>query len=359
MIDTVRFRTPIDGNTKKLIESIGRRTESYDMSTGEIYYSFTNVNLKGSWETAIQLKVNEKVIIKGKQYYMLYVECSLHKLILGHNCYGGSDDLRKQLVYLQDILFKELYLHINLHEITITRIDYAYVWKLKNQQQSINFIHQLHKVPYRGKQPKEKYDTTAFWRTTNWSMKVYDKLSDFQVHDMKKSNFTEKFYKKLPGLLRFEVTFRKKKLEDIHKKKNLKLDDINILLLKEFADEKIQYIESYIGENNDYKRLNTFEKVMNELENSNQITKQMASRLLTSYTIINNIGLTGFKNMVSKATYHRHKSLLAEHGIDIVNGTIDLKTKYVQKLYPEDFKMSENKYKIESNDLDNYLMVAI
>jgi len=359
MIDTVRFRTPINGNQKKLVEQIGRRTESYDMATGEIYYSFTNVNLKGSWETSIQLKVNEKVMINSKQYYMLYVECSLHKLILGHNCYGGSDDLRKQLVYLQDILFKELYIFIDLKEITITRIDYAYVWKLKNQQQSINFIKQLHKVPYRGKTPKP-WKTSSFWKLTNWSMKVYDKLADFQTHDMKKSNFTQKFYNELPGILRFEITFRKKKLEDLHKKKNLQLEDINILLLKEFVDEKILYIEEFIGDKKDYNRLNTFEKVMNTLNNSKTLKKGMASRLLTTYTIINNIGLDGYQNMTKQnTTYYRHVKLLKQHGIDVANGTIDLKTKYVQKLYPEDFKMSESKYKIESQDLDNYLMVAI
>jgi II/X family phage/plasmid replication protein len=168
MIDTVRFRTLITEKQKEIVEKIGRRTESYEVSTGEYYYSFTNSNLKGSWDTNIQLKVQEKVVVGNIFHYALYVECSLHKLILGHNCFGGSDDLYSQLLYLQDVLLKELQLYVNLEKITITRIDYAFVYRLQNQIQSINYIKQFHMALYRNKEPTLTKETSVFWKTQNW-----------------------------------------------------------------------------------------------------------------------------------------------------------------------------------------------
>jgi hypothetical protein len=48
------------------------------------------------------------------------------------------------------------------------------------------------------------------------------------------------------------------------------------------------------------------------------------------------------------------------NGIDIINNEINNQVKkhnFRSKLYPEDFKLSEDKYKILTDDLDCYLKI--
>jgi II/X family phage/plasmid replication protein len=362
MIDTVRFRTLITEKQKEIVEKIGRRTESYEVATGEYYYSFTNSNLKGSWDTNIQLKVQEKVVVGEIYKYALYVECSLHKLILGHNCFGGSDDLYSQLLFLQDVLLKELQLYVSLDKITITRIDYAFVYRLQNQTQSVNYIKQFHMALYRNKEPTLTKETSVFWKTQNWSFKIYDKLSDFNVHDFKKSKFTVSFYKSINGILRVETTFRKKQLEKMHYKKDLKVQDINIELLKEFTEDKIFYFEKQIGNKSTRKTVTDFEEVMNRLYSNPDITKRKAANVLNSYNIIRLIGTQGLRKTLKSSAYYDHKKILENIGVDIVNNTINNKLENInknKKLWPEDFTLINKKYRILDDDIDCYLKVAL
>ena len=109
MYDTIIIKSPeINHETVQKVLEFCRRYEGVDIFTGELLYRFTSGELVGSYDYRIRIKVDNTEWIKEdsltpkrvETYWHIIVECSLHKLLLNHNCYGGPCDIKKSIAYL-------------------------------------------------------------------------------------------------------------------------------------------------------------------------------------------------------------------------------------------------------------------
>ena len=138
MYDTVVIESPeIDTDTKDKILNFCRKYEGVDFGTGEVIYTFTRGELEGSYDYRIRVSVedtewvrpDEKMIPERiKSYWRIIVECSLHKILMNHNCFGGPIKIQESIKYL--IRFLENTMEVSLpvhhywkvHQIDVSRI---------------------------------------------------------------------------------------------------------------------------------------------------------------------------------------------------------------------------------------------
>ena len=207
MIDTIKFRIPIDS---KLYNQIKAKSIEFTKRDNEIDHEFVKILTKqfhvGSFDRHINLRLFDD------EY--LFMEFSLPKIYYGHNVFLISaeqvfpicNQVRQTLVKLfgnfPDCIFWE-----------ICRVDFCYAWKLPSEyvaEQVLNIFRGI-VIP---KKQTHFYDTTVMWFGRTQSIKFYLKYPEFYEHDfkeLKKQGFNDLAYNFLSiseGVLRFEVTLR-------------------------------------------------------------------------------------------------------------------------------------------------------
>lgn len=258
MIDTIVIISPsLLEDIAQKIEQISIIRSGIDFENGELLYRFTNKELKGSYDSSIRITVKrEKFIndfdLRTKKNITLKVSCepyleietSLNKFFIGHNIYGGSDDLINQVQQL--LLFIEDQFKIKLpcyNEWFIKRLDYARVYDLGDS--ITEFFKGFNNVYY----PRRrclKYDNTGLYFPGSYTtLKLYDKGEEFLKHDKKKllKCMNLKKVKELEeiakGKLRIELEVHSKKLKHLYNDLP-KIVDINIEDIKEQFDIEIK-----------------------------------------------------------------------------------------------------------------------
>ena len=185
MIDTVIFITP--KIPKQYIEKISRKFKIYncfDCATGDLEYQVTSGNLEGSYDNKISVRVNSDQTLK--------ISCSLHKLIVGHNIYSGSDDLRLQANILKKVLQDIFKIKLpNTFTWTVKQIDYALVFDLGDQWQVKEYIASLREACYARRQIQVYGNNGIHIPGKTTTVKFYNKYEEFKKHDHKK---IEKLY---------------------------------------------------------------------------------------------------------------------------------------------------------------------
>src|SRR6056297_1523440 len=144
MIDTIDFITELSNEDYYKCIKIEDSTTTYRVKnkTGEQLFSFTNAYLKGSYDSKISIR-------PGYEENTIRFSLSLHKLILGHNVYGGSMDLVSQLIYLKEVLKETIDINLPIDKIHIKRIDIAKIYKLNTYQQVQQYIRSLQNIKMR------------------------------------------------------------------------------------------------------------------------------------------------------------------------------------------------------------------
>jgi hypothetical protein len=105
MYDTVVICSPyLEEYQINQIEKYCTRVEGKILETDEIQYAFTRSELSGSYDYRIRInvldfewvrKLNTPEKVSSKRY--LRVECSVHKLMMGHNVYGGPERITQSI----------------------------------------------------------------------------------------------------------------------------------------------------------------------------------------------------------------------------------------------------------------------
>lgn len=203
-IDTVKIESPTI--TEELAHALERQSvlrQGIDNSTGEVMYALTSGSLDGSHDSRISFRVMRersvhdvvqvgpgKVMRKGaprkeasKPY--LIVEGSIHKMMLGHNIYGGPVDFQASIAYFVGEL--ENRLDVILPEPSrwlVRRVDWAEVFRLPYAaiQEFFESAHTVH-FPRRGKSA-QKYGSNALYFPGSFTTtKLYHKGPEFHQHD--------------------------------------------------------------------------------------------------------------------------------------------------------------------------------
>lgn len=223
MIDTVRFKIPIDEMLYKQIEASGRTTLDRDNVHNDEFmrYLISDANI-GSHDSKITLFLYEQ--------YSAYFEFSLPKQYHGENINllypceveMALDDIWRRLGSLYPT-----FPHYKKWQ--VVRLDVCYAWRLQNGlvEQVLSYLKHL-EYPRKN---RYVYKTSVMFRGRHYSLKFYLKHEEYMKHDFKK--IFEKDPKKAEALmhssenvLRYEVTIRKEQLKYYFEKPRITVFDI-------------------------------------------------------------------------------------------------------------------------------------
>lgn len=189
------------------------------------------------------------------------MEFSIPKYIYGTNVYMFPLDT-VSIKYELEVFLKEFWndnfgLELDSKRLSINRIDFCYNYKFANEIKMKAFKKSIFEN-MRNIYPKSKvrnYGTeTVMYVTQNYSFKVYDKAVEFEKHDYNdllksKSNLSpEEVAKMLEDsrrILRFEITFRKKKLVEVLIRNFKELVNPEIHVIRELKQTIFNYNTLY------------------------------------------------------------------------------------------------------------------
>ena len=334
MIDTVTLITPwITEKTAEIIESISEIKIGIDNETKEQLYYFTTKRLKGSFDYRIRLSVKREKwvsirtpgqdkataqLVKCKPY--VEIECSLHKFHLGHNIYGGSDDLIFQVKNLIQYIEYELKCKIlkdqkDFWDIQIKRIDYAKVYKVPSTEY---FFKGFSNVYYPRRQPKKQQygDTGLYFASRYTTLKLYDKHAEYKKNDYKRIKYyhgeqeADRLLDFSKNILRVELEIKAQKLKHLYDHlptiKEINIDDLD----KQFQTELNRIFKMNIDSEGSEDMKNYIKYYNNSKDVQNRLISlygtRLANTLLGTWYRLSVDGYESVKAHMNERTFYRH-----------------------------------------------------
>lgn len=281
-IDTIKLQIPLTDSQHKKIHRLASEEGDwqwvqYQPASGEMRF----LRLRGLAETD-QMSFHRTILwdvpnLGSVVNPYLTVELSLPKLYYGDNVRLLHEPIKaiRQLERLLNRAFKFYGKHrlCSIDDWMVKRLDCCYCWKFPSQELAITFLSSLKKIDrFPNKQPTIYQTSIVFngGKSSTYSAKFYLKLPEFESHDakaMKKDGWPADLIslrKSLAvGILRFEVTLRKKWLQrhEITTLKDVLYPSVKVAFDQEleeklfpFFDPKmLQYffIEHYLRQNPD------------------------------------------------------------------------------------------------------------
>lgn len=345
-IDTVKLISP--PVTEYVVEAVERlhgskRKLTLDAQSGELEQEFTKSYLLGSYDARISLVVKRDKPIRdaeqGKNVSVpcepyLVVECSVHKVMLGHNVYGGSSDFvaccRYLVNYISECLGEELPL---ADDWEVGQVDIAEIFQLSSPEAC--------KAWFQGLQLGETYRNRTINRYGKSSihvpgsfvcLKAYYKGDEFQKHDSKRLNEVMAFdyIKELQRIadktIRVEASIRRDKLVYDFGSKPLVKDITEDYLNSVYDKEVASFFR--IGEAK-VKTVNSIQNVKARL--AEFFKPRLARNLFATWMELKFCGESEVKAGMKATTFHEHIRYLKEAGC-CWHGTNESNS-----LVPEDF----------------------
>lgn len=330
LIDTVRLNSrPLREDEIQMFRHLGKEKRAVSNETGELLYCFTTAEMKGSWENRILLKIQDKQWVNpsGNQAAFtvecdpyLIIELSLHKFVMGHNVFGGSNDLIGQLDYFIRSLNKWFDSKLDVSDFVVERIDYAEVFEFSAKEKISKWVEIMSKANYPRRKTLRVDEQTLYFSGTTSTLKFYHKGPEFKSHDHKRLRYLldpevlKRLQSQADRVLRIEVEVKKKKLKEMFEGKMPTPFELNMDMdrIQKFWDDEVKKVIRMKD-----KDIKKFDNVM---DIQDYLKDQLGNRLGASvYLTFLNLQLSGAKNtkkQMSKPTYYRHRKLLEDHGID-------------------------------------------
>ena len=276
MIDTVKFKIPINDGQFRILRSQSIEIRRYDhkQNIDLVRYHTIEVNLP-SFNRSIN-------IFLPKQYEgFLQLELSLPKFHFGHNIFllYGSD-LQRTLFELHDSLRDFFGFFPSISDWHVQKIDLCYAWKFRTQQEAEIVFSTVRKLGYLRKKAIN-YDTSVMYKGSSYNVKWYLKEPEFFAHDFKhlKRFDIDRAYQLLgfsSGVLRFEISILHKHFLTMFGKLNftaLELsDDFLMPVLIKYFNKSFQFVTDEVV---------TSQSIMQKLRS--HFTKEYSVRLFTFY----------------------------------------------------------------------------
>ena len=373
MYDTVVIKSPeISPETVQKILTFCRLYEGVDIFTGELLYRFTSGDLEGSYDYRIRIKVDNTEWIKEdsqvpqrvETYWHIVVECSLHKLLMNHNCYGGPADIKRSIAYLVRFLEEVMYVKLpDYQDWEVKRIDVAKIYHFTDKNICKKIVGNLRNSYYTRRKPRI-YDTSVMFSGSTTSVKLYWKGPEFEKHDYKRikkyilrevdlswnkdncdllqhklallQKHFDKVLEKAYRIIRYECEIKARKLKEAFENDTVLVKDLNDEKLLNIAETELFKLMRE-DENMDIVRRSDL-----VLERLHQVygTSQ-ANALYATWTKFVQFGEKMAKETVSTRTFYRHKKLLVEAGVSWMCSVANLKQFSV---VPEDFSFTSDRY---------------
>lgn len=217
MLDTLRLKSPaISAEAADALAHVGLHRIAFDASTGDEVYHITTAELEGSHDHRVMFRLEGEgggasIVLEG----------SVHKLLLGHNIFGGSDDLQACARFLVAGVSRLLNVELPPSDLwRVHKADVAGAYLFDSFEAVEGYFRALQGVSY----PRRKVSRHGFQsihvpgRMT--TLKLYHKGVEFSVHDRKrlKKLLVEADVNSLQDyanrVLRSEVSLRRRLVED-------------------------------------------------------------------------------------------------------------------------------------------------
>ena len=194
-IDTIRLRSPsIDETLAREIEASCIQRRALDLRSGEILWEFTTGDLDGSWDSRIMVKVMREEHVVDKNGFVrlcdcepyVLLECSAHKVLMGHNIYGGPINFQATVVDVVEAIETRLAVELpNAGRWFVRRVDWAEVYRLSFIAIS-EFFEGLQTVQFPRRKASKHGSHSMHFPGSTTTVKLYHKGPEFREHDYKK-----------------------------------------------------------------------------------------------------------------------------------------------------------------------------
>lgn len=218
MIDTVRFQIPLPKDQLYLLSRQLRSLRLEDLADGTVEFERWNRNIEvGSFDHHIN------IYIPHLDDGIFVVEFSLPKVFLGDNIHLiDPDNLENKLSLLQ-LYIKEAF-GVTLPDIKLwklQRLDICYNFQFEDDEKAMEVLNIIKQLKVRRRKPNTYKDSVS-WVTKNSNYKFYLKYPEYCKHDLKRifDRDPERSFslaQEAKGILRFEVTMRRRELERLRK----------------------------------------------------------------------------------------------------------------------------------------------
>jgi II/X family phage/plasmid replication protein len=342
VIDTLKLVSPeLPPEIIAAVVNASVHRSAVDNATGEELWAFTTGELEGSFDHRVRFS------IRGLS---LSVEGSVHKLLLGHNIYGGSDDLQAVARFLVGGLSERLAVVLPAADAwEVHQIDNAEVYLFASFDAVEGYFRALQGVSY----PRRTVSRHAFQsihvpgRLT--TVKLYHKGVEFAAHDRKRlrkmmlSSSLDWLQNYANCVLRSEVSLRRRLAEDfghwplvseISEGYAKRVHDSELAKLVREGKEQMQTVR-------------TFLEVKARLHDI--YTSRNADVLLGTWMQLSAMGEAETRKGKKRATFFLHRKQLLEsgcswHSADIHQGA---------QIFPMDFvPVSSSPYAISGEHPD-------
>lgn len=213
MIDTLKLVSPdLDADTLAAVKAASVVKLAVDNATGEELWSFTSGELLGSHDHRVRFSVRDSRLV---------TEGSVHKLLLGHNIFGGSDDLAACARFLVAGIVERLGVPLPAADLwEVHQIDHAEAFLFDSFDAVEGYFRAMQGVSY----PRRTVSRHGFnsihvpGRLT--TVKLYHKGVEFNAHDRKRlkrvmlSTSLDWLQDYANSVLRSEVSLRRRLAED-------------------------------------------------------------------------------------------------------------------------------------------------
>lgn len=331
MIDTVKIYTMINKQIYNKIYHSAIIKSSYNLGTGEIFYEVVNDHLSGSYDNRLSVRVGSGAKYHFIDNYYLEVEGSYHKLLKGFNAFDGYYNLYEIAKFFIESVETTYKIELpGINHWFLQRCDIAICYDLGNNKNVRDYINNIKLCDYARRNIKHYQDESIYCTGTTTTLKIYNKLLEFQKHDMKKFYGTsfdlQNFMNKIDGFIRFECEVKKKKLESIYNKKYIRVKNVK------YSDLKNVWSEEFM------KLLKLFESDLYIVRKKEDIKRRLyslysarqANLLYNFYICLMADGEKEVKGRFAKVTYYRYIKLLKQAGVDLSQKyTLKLSDNYV------------------------------
>lgn len=348
--DTIKLRSPdMDRDFIRAVEQKCILRSGLDMSTGEMIYELHTGQLLGSWDARISVipKYEDWTTEEGGtprlhacEPYLL-VEASVHKIMLGHNVYGGPTDFLKAARHLVNLVAELLEVELPIADIwTVHRVDVAHVYNL-SKPACRQFFDTMQLVNFpRRKKKAQKYDMAVHFPGCTTTVKFYHKGSEFKEHEPARLRaFFRQMFKHIYGddeknfdrverkiaalqrladkRLRVEVGINSEKfLYDFDR--HPRVEELTDSYLEGMHDKEIERIlrEGKQGMNT----VRTTDAVCNRLQN--EYGRTAGNRLYGFWQSMCTAGSDKTSDRYTKPTFYRNRKLLEDVGVSWIGSDI-------------------------------------
>lgn len=356
VLDTLKLRSPfLSDDAASEIEGCLVLRQAIRCSTGELLYELTSDTLKGSWDSRISVRVQREEwvvpelvpsqrikkapkpqpILRPCPPY-LEVEASVHKVMLGHNVYGGPCDVLSAATWF--IVFLSESLGVGLpcaSKWLVRRVDWAEIYKLPYKAIE-QYVHGLNNAAF-PRRNVTRYGAQSLSAPGSTStVKVYHKGPEFQAHDRKRlkplitPSELALLQETADELLRVEVSIKARKLDEDFEHPPTVAEVTQDYIMKVYDREVFRLLREGAAA---VQTVRKHRAVRNRLFET--YDARLAGYLFGTWLQLAARGEQFTRENMNRATFYRHRKLLREAGVAWNGG--DVQIIETSSILPADF----------------------